>query len=84
MYMYMYMYLNIPLRREGSGSTLYLLGVGTEVSIGLEGVAGREDEGTLGGSEGGTESGGLSGPVRDFTLDTARKERQIARLCDPL
>ena len=44
------------------------------MSIGLEGVAGREDEGTLGGNEGGTESGGLSAPVRDFTLDTARKE----------
>lgn len=40
------------------------------MSIGLEGVAGREDEGTLGGNEGGTESGGLSAPVRDFTLDT--------------
>lgn len=46
--------------------------------MGLEGVAGLEAEGggTLGGREGGTESGKLSPPLRDFTLETAEITQQ--------
>ena len=51
-----------PFLREGSGSTLDLEGGGTElVSIGLEGVFGREEIGTDMETEGGMESGGFSG-----------------------
>ena len=47
------------------------------MSICLEGVTGRDDGVTLGGSERGTESGGFSTPVRDFTLDTAKMEQCV-------
>lgn len=64
----------LPFLNEGSGSTLYLLGGGMDpVSICLEGVAGRDDGGTLGGSEGGTESGGFSAPMRVLTLGTVEQ-----------
>lgn len=67
------MEVSVPFLREGSASTLYLLGVGMDpVSI-LEGVVGRDDGGTLGGSEGGTESGGFSAPMRAFTLGTVEQ-----------